>query len=286
MSNALSSKALTPFGCSVDVDLSTPLSEEEQQELRDLFARHLLLRFRGQRLTASDQVRVMGYLGSVLRLPSGLDYEYVSNTRSDGKLGSDEISWHSDMQFSPMPFEALSLHALSVIDKMTSTRFASGARAYERLSSDQREFVGGLHALNVFASDFPGRNRSVALSAEAPRSVHPVVQQHPVTGVPFLFVSWQQTDSIVGLEAGESDQLLEQLFAVLYDEENVLEHHWSVGDLVIWDNQSLQHARGDISREGERTLQKVTLGQKNLLEMYPEFAGKTTDELRLSTASG
>ena len=284
MSEALSSKALKPFGCSVEVDLSTPLSEEEQQELRDLFARHLLLRFRGQRLSASDQVRVMGYLGSVLRLPGGLDYEYVSNTRPDGKLGSDEISWHSDMQFSPLPFDALSLHAVSVVDKMTSTRFASGARAYERLTSDQREVVGGLSALNVFASDFPGRNRSFQLSAGAPRSVHSVVKQHPVSRIPFLFVSWQQTDSIVGLEASESDRLLEQLFALLYDEENILEHHWSVGDLVIWDNQSLQHARGDISREGERTLQKVTLGQKNLLEMYPEFAGKTTDELRLSTA--
>ena len=284
MSKALNAKALKPFGCSIEADLSVPLSQEAQQELRDLFARHLLLTVRGQRLSASDQVRVLGYLGSVLRLPGGLDYEYVSNTRADGKLGSDEISWHSDMQFSPLPFDALSLHAVSVIDKMTSTRFASGARAYERLTSDQRELVGVLDALNVFASDFPGRNRSVTLSANAPRSVHPVVKKHPVTGVPFLFVSWQQTDSIVGLEAGESDRLLEQLFTVLYDEGNVLEHHWSVGDLVIWNNQSLQHARGDVSGGGERTLQKVILGQKNLLEMYPEFAGKSTDQLRSSTA--
>jgi len=275
---------LHPFGCSIEADLSSPLSSEQQSELRFLFERHLLLRFRGQQISPDDQVRAMDYLGSVLRFNNGRDYEYVSNLRADGKLGSDAISWHCDMQFSPLPFEALSLYATVVPNGKTSTRFASGARAYEELTEHQREMARGLEALNVFASEFAGRNRLTRLSPHAPSSIHPVVRNHIVTGVPYLFASWQQTDSIVGVGEEESDQILDQLFTVLYHEDNIVEHRWSEGDLVIWDNQSLQHARGDVANVGERTLRKVIIAQKSLMDMYPEFTGQSSDQMRQATA--
>lgn len=38
-----------------------------------------------------------------------------------------------------------------------------------------------------------------------------------------------QTDHIVGLPSSESETLLADLFAVLYDDANVYEHRWSAG---------------------------------------------------------
>jgi alpha-ketoglutarate-dependent taurine dioxygenase len=53
--------------------------------------------------------------------------------------------------------------------------------------------------------------------------------------------------------------LLEALFEHLYaPEDKVLAHHWRTGDLVLWDNLALQHARPNVGIEGPtRTLRKT-----------------------------
>ena len=66
------------------------------------------------------------------------------------------------------------------------------------------------------------------------------------------------TREVVELPPGESEELLEELFAHLYAPDLVYEHTWSDGDLVVFDNVALQHARGDVERDGpSRTLRKV-----------------------------
>jgi taurine dioxygenase len=73
-----------------------------------------------------------------------------------------------------------------------------------------------------------------------------------------LYTSQQMTARVEGLDPVESEALLDELFAHLYRPEAVLDHEWRQGDLVIWDNLALQHARGNVEIEGpERTLRKV-----------------------------
>jgi taurine dioxygenase len=68
------------------------------------------------------------------------------------------------------------------------------------------------------------------------------------------------TREIVELPAAESDALLEALFAHLYAPANTLEHGWCAGDLVVWDNLSVQHARANVRVDGPaRTLRKVSV---------------------------
>jgi alpha-ketoglutarate-dependent taurine dioxygenase len=80
------------------------------------------------------------------------------------------------------------------------------------------------------------------------------------------------TDSIEGLDPEESEELIGALFQALYSDENVLEHRWSTGDLIVWNNVSVVHARGDVSELERRVLQRVTLGTKGYLDLYPELA--------------
>ena len=80
------------------------------------------------------------------------------------------------------------------------------------------------------------------------------------------------TDHIVGVSRPESDALLADLFAVLYDDANTLEHRWTAGDLLLWDNIALHHGRRDIPRDEQRTLQRVTLGLYTPTELVPNLA--------------
>jgi taurine dioxygenase len=86
-----------------------------------------------------------------------------------------------------------------------------------------------------------------------------------------LYVTELQTDSIVGLEPEESEEILAALFAHLYQSGNVLEHRWRVGDLVIWDNVSLQHGRPAMPTAEIRTHRRVVLGRRGVVEQVAGF---------------
>jgi taurine dioxygenase len=48
---------------------------------------------------------------------------------------------------------------------------------------------------------------------------------------------------IVGLSPAESAQLLKELHDNATADKYIYRHHWSVGDLVIWDNRATMHTR-------------------------------------------
>jgi taurine dioxygenase len=78
-----------------------------------------------------------------------------------------------------------------------------------------------------------------------------------------------QTDRIAELDPVESEALIEQLFAALYAPDNVYEHRWRPGDLLIWDNLALQHGRD--APERPRTLRRVTLAHKGVPDQVAGF---------------
>ena len=64
---------------------------------------------------------------------------------------------------------------------------------------------------------------------------------------------------IEGLEPIESEELLEELFGVSEDPSIVYEHVWNIGDLVIWDNRCITHARTDFPENERRLLRRTTI---------------------------
>jgi taurine dioxygenase len=220
------------------------------------------------------QIEVMRGFGPVL-MSNDDGIGYVSNVRSDGILGNSELAFHSDLDFSPRgAYHALSLHAIDVDDDRTSTKFASAARAYQRLSPDLRRRIAELEGLDVQLKDVSRRNRLSEIDDETPRLIHPLVRMLPVTGNPSLFVSISGTDSIVGMSPEESDATLGALFAVLYADDNIYEHRWRTGDLLIWDNQALQHRRQAIPDGVRRTLQRVAGAEPGtgFFDVFPQFS--------------
>jgi taurine dioxygenase len=265
----IAAKPLTPFGVETAINLSTPLSTADEDELRALFARDGLLVLRGLELTMAQQQAFCRIFGPVSESP--FESFYVSNVRSDGHLGNRELQWHNDVPYLPAPYTVAALHAVEVSLGASTTRFASGLRAYERLPQPLRDRIEGLTALQVKQRLQERANRLADLRPGDLCTVHAVVRRQGGTGRPYIFVNENMTACVIGLSDADSDALLAEVFTHFYVADDVYEHVWQPGDLVLWDNQALQHARGRVSAE-PRTLQRVSCTRFGYYEQYPADA--------------
>jgi taurine dioxygenase len=252
-----------PFGTEVRLRSA---GEFEGQDLQALFAADGLLVVRGLTLTMNEQQDFCRAFGPI---PDSM-YEnfYVSNTRTDGFLGTKELQWHNDVPYLPSPYLVAALHAVEVDPDASSTRFVSAIRAYGRLPQGLKDKVAGLKALQVKQRHSERRNRLEDLEPGDIGTVHSVVRRQEGTGRPYLFVNENMTACILGMSDADSDALLAELFCYLYAEEAVYDHRWRDGDLVVWDNLAVQHARGEAGK-GARTLQRVTCTRLTYLQQYP-----------------
>lgn len=272
--------AIAPFGAEVTLDLAAgkSLGEAVRGELQALFLQHHLLVFRGLNLTLDEQIDLCRSFGPVPA--SAHENFYVSNTREDGFLGTRELQWHNDVPYLPSPYLVAALHAVEVDPDATSTKFVDAAAAYGRLSAALKARVQGLKALQVRQRVPDRANRLQDLEAGDLCTVHPVVRTQPETDQPYLFVNENMTAEIIGLSRDESDALLGEIYAHLYAQGAVYDHSWQSGDMVVWDNLVVQHARGKVG-SGARTLQRVTCTRHTYTEQYP--ADSVGDDLHNTT---
>jgi taurine dioxygenase len=257
---------MEPFG----YELSCDFTVENAAEIKRQFSKDGLVIARNQSLTKQDQVDVLSELGTVLRHDSTLNT--VSNVRKDGFLGDVEVNWHSDASYTERPQHAISLHAVRIERAgETSTKIASAWRALEQLPQALRERVESLSAVHlaaVGAGTLGGRQRLADYPADGPRAIHPVVKTDPVTGRDCLYLPYTNVDHIVGLSDDESQELLDELQTYLYAPENVYEHFWHDGDVMVWSNMGCLHRRGAMPG-GERTLNRVATSDATV-QMYED----------------
>ena len=275
---------LRPFGFEAEVNSLPDIGSVEAETLRSLYRQGGLLVVRGLRLSHEDQIAFCRLFGPVLDTPS--EHFLVSNIDANGHLGTRELLWHNDVPYLPSPYLAGCLHAVRVDPEAVGTRFASGFRAYENLPDALRERADNLNALHVRERVYNRRNRLSDLEPGDMCTVHAVVAADADTKRKYLFVNEAWTAQIIGLSDAESDNLLSDFHGYFYSENNVYEHHWSEGDIVLWNNLAVQHARGKAGT-GVRTLQRVTLTNLGYADQYPTDLGigKSLGNLQLATLS-
>jgi taurine dioxygenase len=228
-------------------------------------ARHVLV-FPGQVLAPAHQAAVAGWFGPLeqstpQRAQRGEQMaspvHYISNRVPGGQAGDGELVFHSDSATRRHPIRAVSLYAEAVPQVGGHTVFADAMAAWRTLPSSLRSRVETLEALHAFDYDAEAKPRSADFAGF--QAVHPVVMAHPLTGEPVLYVNRGQTWRIVGLDDDASDALLEELWAHIEAPQRCHEHEWHVGDLVVWDNVALQHARTAFDPGEPRTLRRVVV---------------------------
>jgi alpha-ketoglutarate-dependent taurine dioxygenase len=224
---------------------------------------HHLVLVRTDGLDDEEHARFASWFGAVSAItPTGARAaSYISNTRPEGRARSGPLLKHQDYCFTASLLAGLSLYAEEVPAVGGETIFVNALLAHQRLPEVLRGRVSGLHARHVYdpASDDGTRRYRVADLPDAPTAVHPVILAHPVTGAPILFVNELMTDSIVELPSDESEELLQQLFAVFDDAAITYRHRWQFGDVIVWDNVALQHGRGELPDGQPRSLRRMQI---------------------------
>lgn len=269
---ALDTTPLSPaLGIEVaGIDLSGPLGRETASELRSLWLEYGVMLFRDQFLDDPQLVDAARLFGepvapnTVTGPESGHDSHVllISNIRENGEpigaLPDGELQFHSDSAFLEEPLMATMLHGDRIPSRGGETLFASAAKAYETLPDDRKERLRGLEAVNAY--DYYTQVKTAAYDrTTGPFAVHPVVRTHPETGRKAIYVNRLMTEEIVGRPAEESDAILADLFERLEDPGLRYTHKWRPGDVLIWDNRSVQHARNDFPAEETRLLRRVGL---------------------------
>lgn len=256
------------------VDLSCDLDDGDFDAIETAYNENGVIFFRGQSITPDRLLSLtqrfgdlqFNTFGETLGLPDHPGIVLVSNVEEEGRaVGIKRAGefWHSDMCYTPKPPRGTILYAQEVpeIDGLAlgDTCFAATHAAYDALPDTMKQRLDGL----IAEFDFAARVRAVPITQSQieafPPVTHPVVRTHPHTGRKCLYVMRDDCTGIVGLDNGEAQRLIEALADHIVRPEFVYRHSWRPGDVLIWDNCTVQHkAIQDYDLPLRRLMQRTT----------------------------
>ena len=171
--------------------------------------------------------------------------------------------WHTDGAYDEEPFKATQLYALAVPSTGGDTQFCSMYTAYDALPERLKRRLEG----RMGAFTYGGRRQATALLNEEDRAwtpvLHPIIRLHPETGRKALYFDPGKILRIEGLDATESDAVIDELTDRMIQPEGEYRHRWRKGDIVIWDNRCSYHkAAGDYPPEEDRIHWRVSIKER------------------------
>lgn len=237
------------------------LASIDEPTFADLYAAWLdyaLLIFPNQHLNNDEQVAFARRFGELVE---GLEAAEISNVLPDGSLRDapdddmmkiirGNMHWHQDNTYMPLQAKGAVFSARVVPSCDGDTAFADMRAAYDAIDTQMQARIATLSAHHSLVhsqgkigeqtkskdSEYIGYGLNVSQDP-----LRPLVKIHPETGRPALAVGRHAFD-VAGLGEDESEQLLQHLNrAAVSNEHWIYQHHWSVGDVVVWDNRCLMH---------------------------------------------
>ncbi len=249
------------------VDLAE-LDDGDWTKIESAFHEHALLVFPGQHLGETLQVAFGRRFGELEHIAGDRGLVTITNKWPDGSLREDDDpvmqvlrgneGWHTDSSYMPLSAKASILSALVVPSTGGETEWADMRAAYEAIDAETRARVAELSAYHslVYSQARIGHTDASKGGygfqvAEPP--LRPLVKVHSITGRPSLFIG-RHAYGIPGLEASESERLLDQLVDFACRPPRVYQHRWRTGDIVIWDNRCVLHRARPFSHAEPRVM--------------------------------
>lgn len=247
-----------------EIDLAQPLDTDEFVTILCALGKYGVLCFPEQSL---DPGKLSGFgsrfgeleinVANKYHAPDHPEVMILSNMIIDGKqvglIDAGQL-WHTDVSYAREIAFANVLHAKAVPMRdgqpLGDTQFRNMYAAYEDLPGDVKRRLAGVNAVHDFCTFWesmlkrPGSKR-VPLTEEQkrlrPPVEHPIFMKHPITGRYALYCNPGFATHIVGMEKGESDEMLQFLFEHQSKEKYFYAHKWAVGDVLFWDNICTTH---------------------------------------------
>jgi taurine dioxygenase len=275
-----------PTGAALGADVTgfdiAALTEADFTVLRAAWMEHLVLRVRGQKFDDDTHLAFGRGFGPLELSPRALltgrgcyedkpEFSRITNIVDDdgkktGSLGHADAYWHTDMNYLEEPPMGSMLHALQVPTLGGGeTRFCNMYLALETLPDNLRRAIDGktLKHEKVHSSDGtirPGlKDPGTDDIRRIPGPIHPMVMTHPETERDVLYLGRRINGYIMGMPVEESNDLLDQVWAHATREEFVWEQQWQNGDMIIWDNRTVLHARNGFAANDLRLMHRLVL---------------------------
>lgn len=253
------------FGARVTgVNLDQPLSESDFAAVVRALGRYGVLCFPDQPIEAA-QLRAFSSRFGDLQVISGNsgrvepgmpEVSILSNVIENGRfIGIPDAGqdWHTDMTYNRVVGFVNVLVAKKVPMRdgkpLGATEFTNTQTAYEELPGEVKARLAhatALHDWNNFHELMrrKGSTRPALTEAqrrERPPVSHPVFLTHPITGRKVIYVNPGFTVKINGLEPDASRETLDYLFAHVLKPQYRYVHHWTVGEVLVWDHIGTWH---------------------------------------------
>jgi taurine dioxygenase len=258
------------------IDLAGALAPETVAAVKAAWGDHLVLRFRGQRLSDDDLLRFSRQFGELdwapiaatNDAPEGREYimvvsNVIENGQAIGQLGAYEAIWHTDMSYVAEPPMASALYSLEVPPEGGDTGFCNMYLAYETLAPELRRRIEGRSCRHDASRNSAGELRRGFADAPDPSQTvgaeHPIVRTHPATGRKALFLGRRRNAYIPGLPLAESEALLDALWAHATQDKFTWYQQWRKGDLILWDNRAVMHRRDAFDPATRRIMHRTQI---------------------------
>ncbi len=267
------------LGATVEgLDGRRPLDPGTVLALKAALRDHQILIFKDQNLTDEAYLRLSSYFGSIYQAPANApvlgadtsgrvpDIVLVANVEN-GVLGSDDLAAHSDHHWTPQPSASSFLYALEVPRTGGATTFYNLSAAYEALDDETKQRIDGLQLItynpflrrkNPLPGGFP-LYRTPDIEPLEPYLPHPLVRTHPESGRKLLYLGAGTEVEIVDYDPQAGAELIAALRRHIAEPRFRYAHHWTVGDIVWWDNQATLHGRDGFDSSERRVMKRISL---------------------------
>ena len=177
-----------------------------------------------------------------------------------------EWEWHTDMSYIPNPPTFTLLHSRQIPLEGGDTGFCSQVRAAQTLPDELRNQVQGRRIKHDSTYSSNGALRvgmtEPATPIEAIGTYHPILRRLPGTEHEALFLGRRTNGYVENLPLGESEALLDALWAHATREDFTYRHTWQLGEVVVWDNRLVMHCRYPVDPSETRFMWRTqTVGE-------------------------
>ena len=281
-------------GCNFAVEITgvsawTDLSAAQIEQMRTFWQDWPILLFRRQALSEAELVKFTSAFGKVevivredwasTNMP---EVSHISNLKyadgsTVGRPGSGELVWHTDQSYMPRPATGAVLYGVEVPPTGAHTYWADLRAAYDDLPERLKSRIDGRRAIFSYSKRVSTYENPETTPEEihrkTPDVTHPIVLKHPVNGRRSLYLDPAALAGIEGMEPAEGIALVDEIVRHATQPQFVYQHHWQVGDLVMWDNGCVIHRRDAFYPKQRRFLKRTAMqlpADRHVIPSAPE----------------
>ena len=236
-----------------------------REEIRDLLEQRGILLFRGLGLTEEEQLEFSSTIGEVFDQGEKGIFRVTLDRSITPQADYLEATtfWHIDVAHDRVPTRASVLTARVLTDDGGRwTEFANTYAAYEDLPLEKKQWAETQRVVHsqVYLQSAHYKSPTPEMAAHwrtHSEQIHPLVWKHR-SGRKSLLLG-HTAGRILGMSDDDSRRALGELLEWASQPRFVYRHHWTVGDMIIWDNTGVMHRVEPYRADSGRLLSRTTL---------------------------